>query len=69
MTSPVIQLARECGAIGDFAVCFTPKELVRFHAKAQAQALRDAAREMHKQMNLNAALALAVMAEELEKKT
>ena len=77
MSIDAIKLARECGALvgvkhatdcdGEMII-FAPEELTRFYTLAQAQALRDASKEMHKQMNLNAALTLAIMAEELEKK-
>ena len=56
MTSPVINLARECGALvgvkhatdcdGEMII-FAPEELTRFYALAQAQALRGAAMSIH----------------------
>lgn len=68
MTSPAIQLARECGATGELVGempewDFLEVQLETFYAKAQAQALRDAAKDLD---GLEADY-LNALADELEK--
>lgn len=73
MTSPAIKLARECDAkqefdfVGDAPLMAFCELLV---AKAQAQALRDAADEVHDDYgcDVDSAATLRRMADELERK-
>lgn len=65
MTSPAIQLAIECGIL----FISEPDGIERFYARAQAQALLDAADLIHDDygMDRDSAATLRRMAEELEK--
>lgn len=67
MTSPAIQLARECGGHGgSVTMVFDIQELETFYARAQAQALREAAYDMP--ITTQPRYWLHCMADEKEKK-
>lgn len=75
MTSPAIKLARECGIrihkhSDDECHMISTNLLTRFYTKAQAQALRDAADEVHDDYgcDVDSAATLRRMADELERK-
>lgn len=71
MTSPAIQLARECGDVetdrrGRETYTFDNHGIERLIARAQAQALRDAADKMEAMGYVDSVAELRRMAEELE---